>query len=259
MREGRSVASLSASYRELEGRHVVITGGASGIGLCMVESFLGQAAHVTVIDHDEHALRSCAERFGDGRATFRCADLSSIAVASTTIRDCAAVAPIDVLIANAANDTRHSWNGVTEESWRNVLAVNLDHQFFCAQAAAGDMVGRGRPGVIILMGSVAARRGRPAMIGYLTAKAAIDGMVRGLARELGQKRIRVAGLVPGAIETERQRRLWRTPASEQYLLTEQAMPVLLDGWDIAAMTLFLASDGARGCTGQIYVVDAGLS
>ena len=166
--------------------------------------------------------------------------------------------PIDVLVTNAADDTRHAWSDVTPESWQRTLAINLDHHFFSAQAAARSMTARGS-GVIVMLGSVTARRGWPAMAGYLVAKGGIEAMVRGLARELGPSGIRVVGVVPGAIDTERQRRLWQTPDRVEQILATQAIRQRLDGWDVAQMVLFLASDNARGCTAQCYVVDAGLT
>ncbi len=165
---------------------------------------------------------------------------------------------IDIMVTNAANDTRHAWSEVTPESWRTTLAINLDHQFFCAQAAARVMTTQGS-GVIVMLGSVTSRRGWPAMAGYLAAKGGVEAMVRGLARELGSSGIRVVGVVPGAIDTERQRRLWQTPDRVEQILATQAIRQRLDGWDVAQMVLFLASDNARGCTAHSYVVDAGLT
>jgi NAD(P)-dependent dehydrogenase (short-subunit alcohol dehydrogenase family) len=253
----RTVDCIDATYPGLAGKRVAVTGGASGIGLCVAQAFARQGAAVYAIDRDREAMARARDDGASANIEFLEADLAlaenTIAVIERITRE----TPLDVLIANAANDSRHAWHDVTPASWRDTLAINLDHQFFGAQTAARGMVKQGR-GVIVLMGSVASRRGRPAMIGYLSSKSAIEGMTRGLARELGPSGVRVCGVVPGGIDTERQRRLWRTPEVEARLMADQAMPQLLDGWDIAALALFLASDGARGAAGQIYALDAGL-
>lgn len=238
----------------LEGRRVVVTGGASGIGRCLVEAFLDQGCHVETIDIDADALG----RLHSDRLTCHRADLIDQRQLAGVMHTIAASGPIDVMVTNAADDTRHRWDEVSPDSWQRTLAINLDHQFFCAQAAARSMKPRGR-GVIVMLGSVAARRGHPAMAGYLTAKSGAEGLVRALARELGPDGIRVVGVVPGAIDTERQRRLWQTPERVEQILATQAIRQRLDGSDVAGMVLFLASDMARGCTAHNYVVDAGLT
>jgi len=242
----------------LAGKRVVVTGGASGIGRCIVEAFLEQDSIVEAIDIDVAAIDDIGAANAARRLTVRRADLTDPAARDGALRDIAAAGPIDVMVTNAADDTRHAWSDVTPESWRQTLAVNLDHQFFCAQAAARDMTARGN-GVIVMMGSVSSRRGFPAMAGYLTAKGGIEALVRGLAREVGPSGVRVVGVLPGAIDTDRQRRLWQTPDRVPQILATQAIPQRLDGWDVAQMVLFLASDNARGCTAQSYVVDAGLT
>jgi NAD(P)-dependent dehydrogenase (short-subunit alcohol dehydrogenase family) len=242
----------------LAGRRVVVTGGASGIGRCLVEAFLAQGCTVEAIDIDPAAIESLASAHPGAALTLRRADLADTQARQAVMQSVVDAGPIDVLVTNAADDTRHAWADVTPESWQRTLAINLDHHFFSAQVAARSMTARGS-GVIVMLGSVTARRGWPAMAGYLVAKGGIEAMVRGLARELGPSGIRVVGVVPGAIDTERQRRLWQTPDRVEQILATQAIRQRLDGWDIAQMVLFLASDNARGCTAQCYVVDAGLT
>jgi NAD(P)-dependent dehydrogenase (short-subunit alcohol dehydrogenase family) len=242
----------------LAGRRVVVTGGASGIGRCLVEAFLAQGCTVDAIDFDAAAADALRAANPDARLAVRLADLADPAARAAAMQAVADAGRIDVMVTNAADDTRHAWSDVTPESWQRTLAINLDHQFFCAQAAARAMTAQGS-GVIVMLGSVTARRGSPAMAGYLVAKGGVEAMVRGLARELGPAGVRVVGVVPGAIDTERQRRLWQTPERVEQILATQAIRQRLDGWDVAQMVLFLASDNARGCTAQSYVVDAGLT
>jgi NAD(P)-dependent dehydrogenase (short-subunit alcohol dehydrogenase family) len=102
-------------------------------------------------------------------------------------------------------------------------------------------------------------RGRPEIVSYTTAKAAINGLTRTLARELGPRNIRVNCIVPGAIATERQRALWLSPEKERQFLEQQCLKFRLSENDVARAALFLASDEARGITGQNLIVDAGLA
>ena len=166
--------------------------------------------------------------------------------------------PIRVLVNNAARDDRHAFNDVTPEYWDDNQAVNLRHQFFAAQAVAPQMQAAGG-GSIINLGSVSWMRGRPEIASYTTAKAAINGLTRTLARELGPRNIRVNCIVPGAIATERQRALWFSPEKEREFLEQQCLKFRLSEDDVARTALFLASDEARGITGQNLIVDAGLA
>jgi NAD(P)-dependent dehydrogenase (short-subunit alcohol dehydrogenase family) len=166
--------------------------------------------------------------------------------------------PVEVLINNAAHDERHAIEDVTPAYWRERLAVNLDHQFFMAKAAAPEMAKAGS-GVILNMGSCSWRLGLAGMSAYVTAKAAIEGLTRGLARELGSKGIRVNCIVPGFIKTERQVAKWLTPELEQTVLNGQCLKELIEPNEVAQMAAFLASDDARMCTNSTYAVDGGWS
>jgi D-xylose 1-dehydrogenase len=166
--------------------------------------------------------------------------------------------PIRVLVNNAARDDRHKMEDVTPAYWDENLATNLRHQFFAAQAVAPGMAAAGG-GSIINLGSISWMRGRPAMVGYTTSKAAVGGMTRVLARELGDRNIRVNAIVPGAVVTERQAALWNTPEAEREFLDQQCLKFRLSVDDIARTALFLASEEARGITGQNLIVDAGLA
>lgn len=243
-------------YQSLEDRSVLITGGASGIGGAMVEAFCAQGARVAFLDIDEAAGAEVASRTG---AQFHPCDLTDIAAlraAVAAVED--AQQGVDALVNNAGRDDRQPIEAIEPESWRRMLALNLDHQFFATQAVAPGMASRGG-GAVIMMGSVSWMRGRPGMASYTTAKAAINGLTRTLAREFGPSGVRVNCIVPGAILTERQARLWLDPAMEQQFIDLQALKRRLTPDPVARMALFLASDESAGSTGANFMVDAGLT
>lgn len=243
-------------YHSLEGRNVLITGGASGIGEAMVAAFRAQGANVSFLDIDETAGKATAAATC---AEFHACDLTDIpalrdAVATVEARHGA----VDVLVNNAGKDDRHRLDEVEPDYWRRMLALNLDHQFFATQAVARGMREKGR-GSIVMMGSVSWMRGNPVMVGYTTAKAAINGMTRTLARDLGPDGIRVNCIVPGAIVTERQKALWAGPEESQKFIDLQSLKFRLDAGHVARLALFLGSDESDGCTGANFIVDAGLT
>ncbi|WP_432378838.1 SDR family NAD(P)-dependent oxidoreductase [Duganella sp. P38] len=248
-----------ATYPDLAGKRVLITGGGSGIGAGIVDAFVKQGAQVFFIDIVEDASRALAERLKDARHApvfFHC-DLTNLDALAKVIaqieRDHGA---IEVLINNAANDNRHEVHEVTGQYWDNSLAVNLRHQFFCAQAVAPGMKKAGG-GVILNFGSISWHLALPNLTLYMTAKAAIEGLTRGLARDLGKDGIRVNTVIPGSVMTERQKALWHSPEAGQAILDAQVLPQPVEIEDIAAMALFLSSDNGRRCSGRDYFVDAG--
>ena len=164
--------------------------------------------------------------------------------------------PVDILVNNAANDDRHSLQETTPAYWDERMAVNLRHYFFCAQAVLADMKAA-RAGAIVNLGSVSWHLGLPDLAIYQTAKAGIEGLTRGLARDLGPLNVRVNCVVPGGVRTPRQMKLWHTPDEEARMLAQQCLKARVEPHDVAAMVVFLASDDARMCTGHEYFVDAG--
>ena len=243
-------------YRSLEDKSVLITGGANGIGAAMVEALAARGAKVAFLDVDVVAGTAVAKRTG---ARFVSCDLLDIDALRAAVREVeAAQDGISVLINNAAKDDRQSFATLEPADWRRLLALNLDHQFFASQAVSEGMTRRGQ-GSIVMLGSVAWMRGTPGMATYTTAKAAINGMTRTLARELGTAGIRVNCILPGAILTERQRTLWLTPQKDAEFVALQALKFRLAAEHVARMALFLASDESAGCTGANFVVDGGLT
>ncbi|HEY5862144.1 MAG TPA: SDR family oxidoreductase [Casimicrobiaceae bacterium] len=248
-----------ALYPDLAGRAVFVSGGASGIGAAFVAAFAAQGCSVTFIDVADSAGEALAAWLGAASTRYAHCDVRDVAALRRAITEAAtAFGPIRVLISNAARDDRHAFADVTPEYWDDNQATNLRHHFFSAQAVAPGMAAAGG-GAIINLGSVSWMRGRPGLASYTTAKAAIHGLTRTLARELGGMNIRVNSIVPGAIVTARQQALWLSPEKEKEFLDQQCLKFRLSEDDVAGTALFLASDEARGITGQSLIVDAGLA
>jgi D-xylose 1-dehydrogenase len=247
-----------AVYPSLKDKRVLVTGGGSGIGEGLVEGFVRQGARVAFIDIAEDPSRELVERLADSAHVpiFRHCDLTSLDTFRATLAEIeGALGGIDILINNAANDDRHEVEEVTPEYWDDRMAVNLRHLFFAAQAVVPAMKRAGGGG-ILNFGSISWHLGLPDLVLYQTAKAAIEGMTRALARDLGRDNIRVNTIVPGNVQTPRQMK-WYTPEGEAEIVAAQCLDGRIQPSDIAAMTLFLASDDARMCTAHDYFVDAG--
>jgi NAD(P)-dependent dehydrogenase (short-subunit alcohol dehydrogenase family) len=163
---------------------------------------------------------------------------------------------IDVLVNNAGNDKRHKIEEVTSEFWDWCMQTNLKHQFFLAQAVLPAMR-RAKRGSIINMSSIGWVIPSIGIPVYVTAKAAIVGMTRALAHEVGMDGVRVNCVMPGAISTEKQRRLWFTEEYKKEILSRQAIKRDIQPEEVAKLVLFLASDESLAITNQSFVIDAG--
>jgi NAD(P)-dependent dehydrogenase (short-subunit alcohol dehydrogenase family) len=249
-----------AIYPSLRDRVVFITGGASGIGAEHVAQFAQQGARVAFVDIADDAARALVDRVaaaGHPAPLYRQCDLKDIAALREVIAEVGrGLGPITVLVNNAANDQRHRFEDVTVEYWDERMATNLRHQFFAIQAVAPMMRAAGG-GSIINFGSVSWHALQGGMPAYTTAKAAVEGLTRGMARDLGPDKIRVNTVIPGWIMTERQIKLWLTPEGERNLMQVQCLKEKLAPADVTRMVLWLAADDSRMCTAQLWVVDAG--
>jgi NAD(P)-dependent dehydrogenase (short-subunit alcohol dehydrogenase family) len=251
---------MTAIYPSLRERVVLITGGGSGIGAVMVTAFAKQGARVAFLDRDETSSRDLIGRLaGDVPHTpdFRTCDVRDIAALRSAIATIAAArGPITILVNNAASDDRHATADVTPDYWDERLAVNLRHVFFASQAVIDGMTAAGG-GSIVNIGSIAPLIPSTNQAVYVTAKAGIVGLTRTLAHEVGAAAIRVNCVLPGAIMTERQRRLWVTPEYAATIQASQALKRELVPEDVAALVLFLAADDSSAMTSQSYIVDGG--
>jgi NAD(P)-dependent dehydrogenase (short-subunit alcohol dehydrogenase family) len=249
----------AARYPSLAEKRVLITGGGSGIGEGLVEAFVGQGARVLFCDIADAPSEALVERLTPAAAhvpLYRHCDLTDLSAVKTLMADAeTALGGIDILVNNAGNDDRHTHEEVTPEYWDDRMAVNLRHLFFTSQAAAAGMRRNGG-GVILNFGSISWHLGLPELVLYQTAKAAIEGLTRSLARDLGRANIRVNTIVPGNVQTPRQEK-WYTPEGEAEIVAAQCLDGRIQPADVAALVLFLASDDARMCTGHDYFVDAG--
>ena len=226
-----------ARYPSLAGRAVLITGGASGIGAALVER----------LEADP----------GASVPAYRHADVRDVPGLQAAVQALAAEAgPIRVLVNNAAWDQRHRLDELTPALWDTVQAVNLRPHVFTVQAVADDMSEAGG-GSIINLSSNSYLLGLTGYPGYIAAKAAISGLSKSLARELGPRGIRVNTVLPGWVMTARQQRLWATPEALAECLAAQSLPTAIQPDDIARLVLFLAADDSRMITGQTHVIDGG--
>ena len=251
------------SYPSLHGRTVFVSGGSSGIGAELVRAFAAQGSRVAFCGTKAgggDALIAEMTQAGHPAPYYEACDVRDIGALQALLQRVGErFGPIRVLVNNAGRDDRHTLDELTPEYWDNCLAINLRHQVFATQSVARQLKGAGLGGSIVNMGSISWMRGRPNLIGYTASKAAISGMTRTLARELGEAGIRVNALVPGAIVTERQTALWRNPQEDQKFIDLQCLKFRLDSTHVARSTLFLASDDSDGITGQNLIVDAGLA
>ena len=244
-----------ATYPSLKGKTVFITGGASGIGFELVRGFAAQGANVGFVDLHESNSQALSDTAVN--ITHEICDLTNIEALQAALTKLASrLGPATVLVNNAANDDSHNWQDVTPAYWDERLQTNLRHQFFAIQCVAPGMIAAGG-GSIINMGSNSWHETGGGFPAYATSKAAVHGLTRTMARDLGQHRIRVNTVVPGWIMTDRQKDLWATPEALESQRQRQCLPDLIEPIYVARMVIFLASDDAFMCSANNYMVEGG--
>ncbi|WP_378949118.1 SDR family NAD(P)-dependent oxidoreductase [Mesorhizobium sp. ANAO-SY3R2] len=250
---------MMGRYPSLKDRPVLISGGATGIGEALVRAFAGQGARVGFVDLAEAEGTALADELNaaGGTVAFRACDITDIEAYRAAIAAIEALhGPTLALVNNAANDTRHDWRDVTPDYFDGRVAVNLRHAFFAIQATAPGMIAAGR-GSIVNFGSIGWMKASGGYPVYAASKAAVHGMTRSFARDLGKHGIRVNTLVPGWVMTKRQLDLWVDDAANAEIDKAQCLSGRVMPDDIARMALFLAADDSRMCTAQNFVVDGG--
>ena len=252
--------ALMARYADLQDAPVFISGGSTGIGAAIVRAFAHQGSVIGFVDVDAAAGGSLAEELAaeTGRKPhFAVCDVTDTKPFQSAIETFATAAGgLAVLVNNAARDLRVKATDVTPQIWRDLVDVNLSHQFFAAQAAYPYMAKRGC-GSIVNFGSIAPTQGIPDLAVYASCKAAAFGLTRSLARDFGEDGVRVNAVLPGAILTERQMRDWISEDDKASIIERQCLKRAMVEDDVAEMVLFLASQASRGCTGQEFRVDGG--
>lgn len=248
-----------ATFHDLKDKSVFITGGGSGIGAALTDGFLSQEARVGFVQRSD--ATEFVNRMAGAHGTapvFRSCDISDPVALQRSMDDIAEENGVfDIVINNAANDTRHRLEDYSAEDWDACMDVNLRPHFLTAQRAASGMRAKGH-GSIINFSSISYMMGNAGYPAYATSNAAITGLTRSLARELGPDGIRVNALVPGWVLTQRQLDLWADPEALAAHLDKQCLKEHLKEADIVGGALFLASDISRMMTGQVLVIDGGV-
>lgn len=248
-----------ATFHDLEGQSVFITGGGSGIGADLTEGFLAQGCKVGFVQRSD-ASDFCATmgKKYENKPMFLPCDITDVAALHGAMDQVAeAHGPITVLVNNAANDMRHEMEGYSVEAWDKAQAINLRPHYFTAQRAAPGMAAAGG-GSIINFSSISYLMGGAGYASYVAAKAGITGLTRALARELGPAKIRVNALLPGWVLTQKQIDMWATPEGLAEMMGKQCLKEHLAPRDIVDGALFLASQTSRMMTSQSLVIDGGV-
>jgi len=244
----------------LEGRVVVITGAGQGIGRATAKAMAETGALPVIAEIDEAKGRSVAREIGNRAMAVRTdvADPASLDAMVGAALD--AHGKIDVLINNAAIfstlDMRPFWE-IPLEEWDAVLRVNVTGCFLAARAVVETMRAA-KFGRIVNLSSAAVTMGRPNYTHYTTSKAALIGMTRSMARELGPDGVTVNAVMPGATFTEIERATV-TPEQKQAIVRAQSIPRPETPQDLIGTLMFLSSDASAFMTGQCLTVDGGLS
>jgi meso-butanediol dehydrogenase/(S,S)-butanediol dehydrogenase/diacetyl reductase len=238
----------------LNGKRVLITGGAGAIGTATAKRFVEEGAHVYVFDRDEAACQRLKKDMPNlaGDILVDVADPDSVARAFDEL-DKRAGGP-DILINNAGISIRHLFLDITPQEWRTVLDINLNGVFYVAQQSARRMLAQGG-GVIVNMGSSNGLTGYHYYADYNASKAGVIELSRSMALELGPA-IRVNAVCPGFIMTPMQEAEY-TPEMRRAFENKLPLKKLGQPEDVAALFAFLASDDAKFITGQYFVIDGG--
>jgi D-xylose 1-dehydrogenase len=243
---------MSLPFPELQDQAVVITGGANGIGEATVRLFHAHGARVFFCDRDAARGESLARELG---VSFQQVDLARETEIISWIAAVRRAAPsIRALVNNAASDPRIPFLETTAAQWDELFAVNTRACFLTARECVFAMP----PGAsIVNITSVTFYNTPKTLVPYVASKGGLMGLTRCLARELGERRIRVNCVSPGWVWTERQKRDYLDAAAQQLIHEHQCIPDHIQPEEIARVILFLASDLSAAVTGQEILADRG--
>ncbi len=239
-----------------EGKRVVVTGGSRGIGESIARGFAGAGAKVAVVARNlEKAEATAASLGGECRAwALDASDESSVAEAFGAIHE--EWGGVDILVNNAGVTRDKLLMQMKSEDWDEVLGINLRSCFLCSKAVLRPML-RQRAGRIINITSVIGLTGNAGQSNYAASKSGIIGFTKSLARELASRNITVNAVAPGMIDTDMTRSL--PEEAQEQIKSQIPLGRLGSGDDVAAVTLFLASDAAGYVTGEVIRVDGGMA
>ena len=240
--------------RGLEGKRILITGGASGIGAATAARFLNEGSAVCVLDRDANGRSRIANELPKLAGVLD-ADVSDLKQVKRAFAEAIKLmGAVDVLINNAGISIRHNFLDITPEEWHKVIAVNLTGVFYVAQTAARHMMERGN-GVILQTASTNGLVGQPYYADYNATKAGVIELTKSMALELAPK-VRVCAIAPGYVMTPMQRAEY---TDEMFAELNAKIPLRRHAQpeEIAALFAFLASDDAQYITGQVFTCDGG--
>ncbi len=248
-----------ATYPDLKGASVFITGGGAGIGAYLTEGFLRQGAKVAFVQRSDASefAQEVGERTGNTPLFLQC-DVTDVNLLKQRVAEASeAHGPVTVMVNNAANDQRHATMDVDEEFYDWSQSINLKSYFFSCQAVIPFMKAAGG-GSIINFTSISYMMGNAGYAIYTASNSGINGLTRSLAREFGPDGIRVNALAPGWVLTEKQMDKWASPEALDAHMERMCLKEHLKPEDIVGPILFLASKTSSAMTGQAMVVDGGV-
>lgn len=242
----------------LANRIALVTGSSRGLGLAIAAGLAAAGARVILHGRDPERLKRTAAEFPDvaGTLAFDVSDTAATKAAFETIaRD---HGRLDILVNNAGVIPRKPLLETTDEDWATVIDSNLSAYFRLSREAARLMI-PAKSGRIIMISSIMGIVGRPTIPGYVTAKAGLHGMVRGLSAELAPLGITVNAIAPGFMPTDATEALHQDPGFNAWIASRAPMGRWGNPSELAGPAVFLASNAASYVTGHILVVDGGLT
>jgi gluconate 5-dehydrogenase len=246
---------------DLSGKVALVTGSTAGIGYGIARGLAGAGAKVILNGRRADKLADAKARLQQEglqvlEAAFDVTDRQSVVAAVDTIEREAG--PIAILVNNAGIQRRGPFESFPEETWREIMAANLDSVFFVAQAVGGRMIAR-KSGKIINICSVASELGRPTIVPYAATKGAVKMMTKGMCAEWAKHNVQVNGIGPGYIKTELNQALIADEKFSEWVCARTPAGRWAEIEELAGAAIFLASEAANYVNGHVLYVDGGMT